>query len=116
MWPQCGAMHNEHYWSGRLPTFFQFVLSLWNEPNYLALEKFPPKLDLLGVNPVNGTAHLHYLAPLGIPFVLSRSADLVSWPDQTSLASATAIWEDRFFDDQFPIPRNLRFWRLQSGQ
>src|SRR5205085_1774065 len=68
MWPQCGGMHNEQYWSGRLPTFFQFVLSLWNEPNLLALEKFPPKLDLLGVDPANGTAHLHYLAPLGIPF------------------------------------------------
>lgn len=116
MWPQCGGMHNEQYWSGRLPTFFQFVLNLWSEPNPLALEKFPPKLDLLGVDAVNGTAHLHYLAPLGIPFVLSRSSNLATWPDQTSLAPAVAIWEDRFLDDLFSTPPNQRFWRLQSAQ
>jgi predicted alpha/beta superfamily hydrolase len=116
LYPQCGAVHNEHYWSGRLPTFFQFVLNLWSEPNLLALEKFPPKLDLLGVDPINGTAHLHYLAPLGIPFVLSRSGNLTSWPDQLPLAPATAIWEDRFIDDQFATPVNQRFWRLQSAQ
>ncbi|HEY4283876.1 MAG TPA: alpha/beta hydrolase-fold protein [Chthoniobacterales bacterium] len=112
MYPQCGAMHNEHYWSGRLPTFFQFVLNLWSEPNTIALEKFPPRLDLLGVDPLNGTAHLHFLAPLGIPFVLNRSTDLMSWPDTTSLAPATAIWEDRFVDEQFNVPANKRFWRL----
>jgi Putative esterase len=112
MYPKCGAVHNEAAWSGRLPVFFQFALSLWSEPNTIALEKFPPRLELLNCDPVNGTARLHFLAPLGIPFVLNRSIDLMTWPDQSPLAPATAIWEDRFLDEQFPAPAERRFWRL----
>jgi predicted alpha/beta superfamily hydrolase len=112
MYPKCGAVHNEAAWSARLPTFFQFVLNLWSEPNTLALEKFPPRLDLLTCDPLAGTAQLHFLAPLGITFTLNRSDDLMTWPDQVSLAPATAIWEDRFLNEQFPAPANRRFWRL----
>jgi predicted alpha/beta superfamily hydrolase len=112
MYPKCGAVHNEAAWSGRLPVFFQFALSLWEEPNTIALEKFPPRLELLSCDPVNGTAHLHFLAPLGIPFVLNRSVDLMTWPDQSPLAPTTAIWEDRILDEQFPAPAERRFWRL----
>lgn len=113
MYPKCGAVHNEVAWSARLPSFFQFVLSLWNEPNPLALAKFPPKLELFSLDPLNGTARLHFLAPLGIPFTLGRSADLMSWPDTSSLPPATAIWEDRFLDEEFAAPAARRFWRLQ---
>jgi predicted alpha/beta superfamily hydrolase len=114
MWPDCGGMHNESYCSGRLPTFFHFVLNLLDEPNYLALDKFSPRLELLGVDAANGLAHLHYLAPLGIPFTLSRSETLLSPPDETQLAPANAIWEDRFFDDHFPANTTQRFWRLSN--
>ena len=95
-----------------MPVFFQFALSLWSEPNTIALEKFPTRLELLNCDPVNGTARFHFLAPLGIPFVLNRSIDLMTWPDQSPLAPATAIWEDRFLDEQFPAPAERRFWRL----
>lgn len=43
MYPKCGAVPNEAAWSGRLPTFYQFALSLWCEPNPLALAKYPPE-------------------------------------------------------------------------
>jgi predicted alpha/beta superfamily hydrolase len=112
MYPKCGAVHNEAAWSARLPVFFQFALSLWSEPNTIALEKFPPRLQLLNCDPVNGTARLYFLAPLGVPFVVNRSADLMTWPEQSSLAPATAIWEDRFLDEQFAAPADRRFWRL----
>jgi len=111
MYPQCNGVHNEHYWSGRLPVFFQFVVHLWTEPNTLAVQKFPPKLELLNANSTDGTAQLHFLAPLGIPFTLKRSTDLASWPSQTSLPLATGIWEDRIVDEQF-TPANRRFWQL----
>jgi hypothetical protein len=84
--------------------FFQFAVSLWSEPDTIALEKFPPKLQLLNCDPVNGTARLYFLAPLEIPFVVNRSADLMTRPEQSSLAPATAIWEDRFLDEQFAAP------------
>ncbi len=53
-YPQCGAQHNETAWSGRLPVFYFFVLNLWSEPNSIALAKFPPRLDLVSVDLVNG--------------------------------------------------------------
>ncbi len=112
MYPQCGAVHNESAWSGRLPTFFQFALSLWTEPNPIALQKFPPRLDVLSCDPANGTAHLHFLAPLGIPFTLGRSPDLTDWSNQSALPAATAIWEDRFLDEQFAASSERHFWRL----
>ena len=112
MYPKCGAVHNEAAWSGRLPAFYQFALSLWGEPNTLALQKFPPRLEILNADPVNGTAHLHFLAPLGIAFSLNRSGDLMTWPDQSPLAPATAIWEDHSLDETFPAPASRRFWRL----
>ena len=115
MYPKCGAVHNEAAWSARLPAFFQFVLSLWSEPNPLALEKFPPRLELLTCDPTGGTAQLHFLAPLGVSFNLDRSGDLTTWPDQTSLAPANAIWEDRFLNEQFPAPTDRQFWRLQAN-
>ena len=112
MYSQCGAVHNEHYWSARLSTFYQFALSLWSEPNSLAVQKFPPKLELTNVDAMNGSAQLRFLAPLGIPFTLSRSTNLQSWPDSTSLTPATAIWEDKVLNEMFTAPANQRFWRL----
>ena len=112
MYPQCGAVHNEGAWSGRLPTFFQYALSLWTEPNPLALAKFPPKLEVLSLNAATGTAHLHFLAPLGIPFTLGRSSDLTTWPNPSSLPAATTIWEDRIVDETFAPDVSQRFWRL----
>lgn len=112
MYPQCGAVHNEAAWSGRLPTYYQYALSLWLEPNPLALAKFPPHLDVLSVNPASGTARLHFVAPLGFPFTLSRSPDLMDWSNQSPLPAATAIWEDRFVDEQFAPTSDRRFWRL----
>ncbi|MEY2486725.1 MAG: hypothetical protein QOH39_2373 [Verrucomicrobiota bacterium] len=112
MYPKCGAVHNEAAWSTRLPAFYQFVLNLWSEPNKLALEKFPPRVELLNCDPVGGSVQLHFLAPLGIPFTLNRSSDLMAWPDQISLAPATAIWEDRILTEQFPVPSDRSFWRL----
>ncbi len=112
IYPQCGAVHNEGAWSGRLPTFFQYALSLWTEPNPLALAKFPPRLDVVSCVPAGGTARLHFVAPLGFPFTLGRSPDLTDWTDQSPLPAATAIWEDRYLDEQFTAPSDRRFWRL----
>jgi predicted alpha/beta superfamily hydrolase len=114
MYPQCNGVHNEHYWSGRLPTFFQFVVNQWSEPNLLALEKFPPTVQLVSVDPAGGTAQLRFLAPLGIPFTLRRSTDLQTWPESMSLSPATEIWEDRIVNDQFAPTPNHRFWRLDA--
>ena len=114
LYPQCGGMHNEYYWSSRLPTFFQFVLGLWSEPNPLAVQKFPPRLELFNVDPINGSAQLRFLAPLGIPFTLSRSTNLQNWPDTISLAPSPAVWEERVINEQFSAPPNQRFWRLTS--
>lgn len=112
MYPQCGAVHNEGAWSGRLPTYYQYELSLWSEPNPLALTKFPPHLDVVSISAASGTARLHYLAPLGYPFTLGRSEDLMDWSSQSPLPAATAIWEDRYVDEQFAPTSERRFWRL----
>jgi predicted alpha/beta superfamily hydrolase len=114
MWPQCGAVHNEAAWSGRLPAFFQFALTVWSEGNPIALRKFPPRLDLSSVDLSGGSARLHFLAPLGAAFTLFRSTDLMSWEDQTLLPPATSIWEDRNVVDPFALPATRRFWRLQT--
>ncbi|HJT82446.1 MAG TPA: alpha/beta hydrolase-fold protein, partial [Chthoniobacterales bacterium] len=114
LYPQCGGMHNEPTWSARLPHFYQFALSLLTEPNPLAFQKFPPKLELFSVDPVNGSAQVRFLAPLGIPFTLRRSTDLQSWPESSPLAPATAIWEDKVINEQFSAPPNQRFWRVTS--
>ncbi|MEY2439354.1 MAG: hypothetical protein QOI34_739 [Verrucomicrobiota bacterium] len=112
MYPRCGAVHNENAWSTRLPVFFHFALNLWSEPNPLALNKFPPRLDVVTCDPTAGTTQLHFLAPLGIPFTVKRSSDLMTWPDQSALPPATAIWEDRILDEQFDMTASRRFWRL----
>lgn len=111
MYPRCAAVHNEAAWSARLPVFYHFALNLWDETNGLALSKYPPRLEILQSDPVAGTARLRFLAPLGVPFTLGRSSDLISWPGQTALTPATAIWENRVVDEQF-APANRRFWRL----
>jgi predicted alpha/beta superfamily hydrolase len=111
LYPKCGAVHNEAAWSGRLPAFYQFALSLWGEPNPLALAKFPPRLEILSVSPAAGTARLRYLAPLGVPFTLGRSPDLATWPEQSALPAATSIWEERIVDETFDTSVSKRFWR-----
>ncbi|MGI8432066.1 MAG: alpha/beta hydrolase-fold protein [Chthoniobacterales bacterium] len=112
MYPKCGAVHNEAAWSGRLPTFYQFALSLWSEPNLLALAKFPPHLDILSLSSAAGRARLHFLAPLGVPLILGRSTDLTTWPVQSALPAATSIFEDRIVDEVFDPASDKRFWRL----
>lgn len=111
MYSKCGANHNEGAWSLRLPVFYKFALSLWDEANSLALSKYPPRLEVTQPNAANGTARLRFLAPLGVPFTLSRSPDLANWPDQSAIPAAGAIWEDRIVDESF-TPTNRRFWRL----
>ena len=112
MYPRCGAVHNEAAWSARLPVFFYFALSLWDETNSLALSKYPPRLEILQSDSVAGTARLRFLAPLGVSFTLGRSSDLASWTDQLTLAPAAGIWETRVLDEQF-VPANRRFWNLR---
>ena len=112
MYPRCGAVHNEAAWSDRLPVFFHFALSLWDETNSLALSKYPPRLEILQSDSVAGTARLRFLAPLGVSFTLGRSSDLASWPDQVTLAPAAGVWETRVLDEQF-VPANRRFWNLR---
>ena len=111
MSPKCGAVCNEAAWSGRLPTFYQFALSLWSESNLLAFAKFPPH-DILSLSPATGTAKLHFVAPLGIPITLGRSTDLTTWPVQSALPAATSIFEDRIVDEVFDPASDKRFWRL----
>ncbi|MCZ7591483.1 MAG: hypothetical protein M5U15_04710 [Kiritimatiellae bacterium] len=43
----CGQNHNEAAWSNRLPRAMRFLLSLQDEPNWLAQEEYPP---ILAVN------------------------------------------------------------------
>lgn len=78
-YPDCGGIHNESAWSRRLPVFYRFMLSPWDEPNTIALTKYLPQLQIFNPNPAAGTVRLRFLAPLGVPFALWRSPDLSSW-------------------------------------
>lgn len=113
-YPQPNAIHNEYWWSDRLPYFYQFALNLWDEPNTLALAKFPPALQLLSADPVGGSAQISYLAPLGITFTLQSSPDLFSWTNRATATPATNIWEDRTVNDTFAPGSKQLFWRIHN--
>jgi predicted alpha/beta superfamily hydrolase len=110
-YPDCGGIHNESNWSRRLPAFYSFILNPWDEPNSIALAKFPPQPQILNPNPTAGTARIRFLAPLGVRFTLSRSSNLSSWPDQSTLQAANGLWEDWTLDITCPVNGNS-FWRL----
>ena len=110
--PERGAIHNESAWSRRLPVFYKFILSLWDEPNPLALAKYPPILTVEPDIPSSGTHRLHFLAPLGISFNLERSPNLQNWTP-SNLSPASAIWEDRAVDDNLSPGTTKHFWRLK---
>ena len=112
-YPERGAIHNESAWSRRLPVFYRFILNPWDEPNPLALAKFPPQLTLQIQSP--NTSHLEFLAPLAIRFGVEKSSDLQSWSAPTNLAPATSIWEQRTVDEPLPPASPATFWRLRYG-
>jgi len=111
--PECLALHNEAAWSRRLPRFFAFALSPWDEPNRLALAIHPPQPVLHSVDPAGGSAHCTFLAPLGVQFRLWRSPNLAGWMEVASPASASRLWEERTVPAPFPAGNPAQFWRLE---
>lgn len=108
-YPERAANHNETAWSRRLPVFYQFMLNLWDEPNTLALAKFPPRLTLR----LDTASHLEFLAPLGISFGLEDSPNLQTWGTPANLTPAVKIWENRTVDQTIAPGVTSAFWRLR---
>ncbi len=110
--PECGANHNEQAWSRRLPGFFQYELSPWDEPQWLAAALELPPLRLQSVDPAAGNATVNLLAPLGVPLVLESSTNLTTWSPWATPQTASAIWQNMTISGTSQ-PGGMRFWRAR---
>jgi predicted alpha/beta superfamily hydrolase len=107
-----GAQHNEPAWSRRLPAFFAFALDAWREANHLALEHFPPELQV--ENPA-GEPTLGWTVPSGFQQNLQAITALHhDWSegDNTIFAPVTNFWDAVTTPVPPPAPERV-FWRLE---
>lgn len=104
-----GGAHNEATWAGLLPGFYAFALDPWLEAQPLALETYPPRLDVPVINA--NTAALSYTARYGFSHTLQSTADLgAGWSVESPLSGPVDFWESA--QALSPVlPR--KFWRLQ---
>ncbi|MCS6770657.1 MAG: alpha/beta hydrolase-fold protein [Kiritimatiellae bacterium] len=106
----CGQGHNEAAWSNRLPNALRFLLSPWDEPNFLALQMYPPKLEWAGVLPT-GLVH-HALG--GIRYVLETAGSPTGpWIGQSTSMTVHVPWN--LIDLPYSPTAGTRFLRLFVG-
>ena len=96
----CGQTHNEAAWASRLPRVYQYLLSLWDEPNLLAQEEYPPEIGLAG----STNYAVAFTALRGRTYALERSLTLAggSWSNAGSLAEESMPWAPRSIADTNP--------------
>jgi predicted alpha/beta superfamily hydrolase len=108
-----GASHNEAAWSRRLPGFFAFALDPWREAQPLALELFPPTLEISASAARPTAARLSFLSLLGMHQELEQSSDMVTWRSGT-VSKPQLPWETATFDVDYPAQGGM-FWRLRTA-
>lgn len=113
--PECGANHNETAWSRRLPGFFHYALSPWNEPQWLAAALDLPPLRVQSVSPLAASATMTFLAPREIPFTVQSSADLTNWSPWATPTSSSALWQTTTISGPLSSPTG-QFWRASVTQ
>ena len=109
-----GGTHSEGSWSRNLPSFFAFALDPWLESQPLAVDAWPPRIELVGINPSTGRASLRFTARYGLSHALEDSTDLgttQSW-NSVPIPAATEFWSTRDLD--VPAPARC-FWRLKTS-
>ncbi len=89
----CGHAHNEAAWKDRTPRALQFLLNLWDEPNLLAQQEYPPRVEWTASTPTG----LTHRALGGFQYRLETTTSPVTaaWnPIQTSATHALP-WSDQ---------------------
>lgn len=109
--PECGANHNETAWSRRLPGFFRYVLSPWNDAQWLAASLELPPLRVQSVNQSSGSATMTFLSPRDIPFTVQSSTDLKNWSPWATPTPASTLWQTTTVPGPLSSP-NALFWRV----
>ena len=107
-----GAQHNEPAWSARLPSFFAFALDPWRDANLLALEHFPPTLQL-NRDADNSSFALLRRGLFGFGQTLLTSTNLERW--QTNALPATSDAWSESSDGITTDSVQKTFWRLQTN-
>ncbi|MBP7828429.1 MAG: hypothetical protein KA248_00785 [Kiritimatiellae bacterium] len=110
----CGQTHNEAAWASRLPRVYQYLLSLWDEPNLLAQEEYPPEVGLAG----STNYAVAFTALRGRTYALERSLTLAggSWSNAGSLAEESMPWAPRSIaDTNPPAVSGPVFYRVSAG-
>jgi predicted alpha/beta superfamily hydrolase len=103
-----GGQHNESNWSRRLPSFFNWALDPWREANLLALELYPPRLQITA-RP-DGTIDLQSDELGGFANFLAASPDLANWSTNALVPTGEA-WDTATINS---APAGSRqFWRLR---
>jgi len=103
-----GGQHNESYWSRRLPSFFNWALDPWREANLLALELYPPGLQITA-RP-DGTIDLRREELGGFTNFLATSADRAAWNTNAIVPTGEA-WDAATNNI---APSGRQFWRLRA--
>jgi predicted alpha/beta superfamily hydrolase len=109
-WPECGGNHNETAWSRRLPVFFGFALDPWDDPQWLAAELYPPRLDVVAIDPIQDTATISLLRPLSVPITIERTTDFSSWTQWAAPSETALPWEAQTLTGDLPTG-SKHFWR-----
>lgn len=93
----CGDGHNEAAWAARLPGMYHYLLSLWDEPNLLAQEVYPPVIGSAAL----GSFTVDFTALRGRTYQLERSLTLgaASWTNAGTLADEPLPWAPRTIQD-----------------
>lgn len=106
--------HSESTWAGLLPSFFAFALDPWLEAQPLALEIYPPTLQLPSIDPVTNRATLNYTARFGFSHTIESSTDLGSlWNSELTTGSARELWEPAAATS---AAQTRKFWRLRVSR
>lgn len=91
----CGQGHNEAAWSNRLHRALHFLLSPWDEPNRLAQQTYPPRVEWSGATPT-GAVHrtLH-----GFRYHLESTVDLLpsSWISTATSTVEALPWSSQLW-------------------
>lgn len=89
----CGQPHNEAAWADRLPGALRFLLDVWDEPNRLALETYPPQVGGT-LQPAAGRWDLSHTALRGVHHELQQGGigEPGGWASVADLGTGRLPW------------------------
>lgn len=113
----CGQQHNEAAWASWLPECFRFLLSVWDEPNRVAQEEYPPVVAWAGGVEGGPTALVHRtLAGFRYELQVATNGIAGDWQLLQNSTPEALPWSSRLWPlTNVPQSAQTTFFRASSN-